>query len=247
MAVEQITSGVWRAGTRYVNWYMVDAGGDGLTLIDAGLPGYSRRMHAALGQLGRRVDDVRHVVLTHGHIDHVGLTDELARTGASIHLHPADVALARDPRKASSDRSLLPYLLWPATFAFVAHCVTNGAFDPPDLPDPVPLTTGRKDDIPGSPLVVHTPGHTDGSCVIEFSDHDVVFVGDLLCTVSPFSGKAARPQLQTRASNRDSDQAMASLGRLEELSARTVLPGHGGPWRDGIEAAVRSARRTGCR
>jgi glyoxylase-like metal-dependent hydrolase (beta-lactamase superfamily II) len=72
------------------------------------------------------------------------------------------------------------------------------------------------------------------------------FVGDLLCTISPFTGRAANPQLQTRGSNKNSDQAMASLSRLHNLQTRLVLPGHGTPWRDGIEAAVASAMRIGC-
>jgi hypothetical protein len=37
------------------------------------------------------------------------------------------------------------------------------------------------------------------------------------------------------------------LERLADVTARTVLPGHGRPWRDGVEAAVESARRIGCR
>ena len=38
MTVSKIISGVWRAGTRYVNWYLIDAGEGGVTVIDAGLP-----------------------------------------------------------------------------------------------------------------------------------------------------------------------------------------------------------------
>lgn len=74
-----------------------------------------------------------------------------------------------------------------------------------------------------------------------------MFVGDLLCTISPATGRRADPQLQTRGSNTDSAQAMASLELLAGIEARTVLPGHGGPWQDGVEAAAASARRIGCR
>jgi hypothetical protein len=57
----------------------------------------------------------------------------------------------------------------------------------------------------------------------------------------------ADPQLQTRGSNKNSDVAMQSLDRLGGITSRVVLPGHGGPWRDGVEAATTSARRIGCR
>ncbi|MFP5219159.1 MAG: hypothetical protein ACLGIG_05395 [Actinomycetes bacterium] len=39
--------GVWRGGTRFVNWYVVEGGGDGgagLTVVDAGLPWYGSRL-----------------------------------------------------------------------------------------------------------------------------------------------------------------------------------------------------------
>ena len=82
------------------------------------------------------------------------------------------------------------------------------------MPAATPLADGEVADVPGKPLITHTPGHTDGSCVLEFRDHGVLFAGDLLCTVSPRSGRAAAPQLQTRGSNTDSEQAMASIERL---------------------------------
>jgi glyoxylase-like metal-dependent hydrolase (beta-lactamase superfamily II) len=244
--MDEIAPGVWRGGTRFVNWFVVD-GGDGLTMIDAGLPGYRSNVARGLASIGRAPKDVAALVLTHGHIDHVGTSGLLAEAGAEVHLHPADVALAADPRRNKTDSSLVPYLRYPPTWAFLAHCVAEGAVRPDPLPATVPLTDGAIAAVPGKPRVTHTPGHTDGSCILEFPEHGVVFVGDLLCTVSPVSGRRAAPQLQTRASNRDSDQAMASIDRLAGVEAGLVLPGHGGPWRDGVEAAVASVRRIGCR
>lgn len=121
MALQKVSAGVWRGGTRYVNWYLVDAGGQGVTLVDAGLPGYRRRLDSDLASVGKERADVRAVVLTHGHIDHVGMAGEIAAAGAAVHLHPADEALAADPRSNETDSNLLPYLRWPATLAFVVH------------------------------------------------------------------------------------------------------------------------------
>ena len=108
--MEQVAPGIWRGGTRYVNWYVVDAGADGLTLVDAGLPRYGGHLDGSLQALGRTRSDVRAVVLTHGHVDHTGMAAELARSGATVHLHPADQALAADPRTNRPERTL-PYLL----------------------------------------------------------------------------------------------------------------------------------------
>jgi glyoxylase-like metal-dependent hydrolase (beta-lactamase superfamily II) len=247
MTVAKVASGVWRAGTRFVNWYIVDGGSEGLTLVDAGLPSYRQHLDAALDEIGHTRADVRAVVLTHGHIDHIGMASLLADVGARIHLHAADVELAANPRSNQTDRSLLPYLRYPATLAFVGHCIAQGALRPPRMPATDSLSDGEEVGVPGRPLVTHVPGHTDGSCVLEFRDHGVVFVGDLLCTTSPVTGRVVDPQLQTRGSNRNSDQALASLDRLARIDARLVLPGHGTPWDDGVEAAVDSARRIGCR
>jgi glyoxylase-like metal-dependent hydrolase (beta-lactamase superfamily II) len=247
MTVTKLGRGVWRAGTRYVNWYIVDGGSAGLTLVDAGLPGYERQLARSLGEIGRTPADVRAVVLTHGHVDHTGMACALAGLGAPVYLHPADDGLARRPASNRPERSLARYLWYPAMGAFLAHAVTQGALRPPPMPDTAPITDGAGLDVPGQPVATHVPGHTDGSCVLEFAEHGVAFVGDLLCTVSPFLGRQADPQLQTRGSNKNSEQAMASLSRLGEVRAGLVLPGHGNPWKAGIEAAIASARRIGCR
>jgi glyoxylase-like metal-dependent hydrolase (beta-lactamase superfamily II) len=135
----------------------------------------------------------------------------------------------------------------PATTAFVAHALRQGATTHRGAPPLAPLRDGDRLDVPGAPRVTHAPGHTAGSVVLEFDEHGVVCVGDLLCTISPALGRPDVPQLQTRGSNASSDQAMASLERLGGMTARTVLPGHGGPWTVGVEAAVAHARRVGCR
>jgi glyoxylase-like metal-dependent hydrolase (beta-lactamase superfamily II) len=243
-----VTSGVWRGGTRNVNWYLVDGGGGSWTLVDCGLPGYWPGLRRSLHTLGLEPADLDALVLTHGHIDHVGTAANLASTAVPVHLHPADQPLAADPRSNKTDKPLLPYLRWPATLGFVVHAVMNGALRPRPMPGSTPLKHGRTLEVPGAPRVVHVPGHTAGSCALDFREHGVVMVGDALCTVSPVSGRAEGPQVQSRASNRDSDEALASLDRLAtEVQSRTVLPGHGGPWFDGVDAARDSARRIGCR
>lgn len=243
----QIVPGVWVAGTRLVNWYAVDAGADGVTVVDAGLPGYNRDLDRELDAMSLRRSDVRAVLLTHGHIDHIGMAATWAESDVAVYLHPADAGLAMAPRTNKTDRSVIPYLRWPATWAFAVHCALNGALRPAPMPATIALADGETASVPGAPAVTHVPGHTGGSCVFEFREHGVVFVGDLLCTVDPATGRPAQPQLQTRGSNRDSATAMTSLERLSGVEARTVLPGHGGVWRDGVEAAAASARRIGCR
>lgn len=245
-AMEQLAPGIWRSGTRYVNWYIVDGGADGLTVIDAGFPRYADHLDGTLQELARVRKDVRAVLLTHGHIDHIGMAASLAKSGATVHLHPADTTLAAKP-KTDRPEKMLPYMLFPAEVAFLGHAIKNGAAKPDPMPQSVPLVDGSAADVPGHPLVRHVPGHTEGSCVLEFRDHGVTFVGDLLCTIEPWLCRRDKPQLQSRGSNRDSQQALQSLERLAGIESQLVLPGHGTPWTEGVEAAVNAARRIGCR
>ena len=120
--IDEVAPGVWRGGTRFVNFYLLEDS-DGLVEIDTGLPAYRRHLDAALRRLGRVPADVKTVQLTHGHVDHVGCADHASSAGAPVHLHPADAALARDPRCNKTQGGPLPYVLWPATAAFgPRHC-----------------------------------------------------------------------------------------------------------------------------
>src|SRR5690349_21006653 len=64
--------------TRFPLWFPVNAyfvrEEDGLTLIDAGLPGMAKMYLAAAARLGR---PIRRIALTHAHMDHVGALDAL--------------------------------------------------------------------------------------------------------------------------------------------------------------------------
>src|SRR5215211_7943101 len=66
--------GVLRVPHSYVNWYLLDDA-DGVTIVDAGLPRHWDLLPKALQRIGRRLDDVRALVLTHGHYDHVGFAE----------------------------------------------------------------------------------------------------------------------------------------------------------------------------
>ena len=64
---------------------------DGLTLIDTGLWGVAGELKRVTERLGRRPDELRNIVLTHGHLDHTGGAAEIqAWSGARIWVHEAD-------------------------------------------------------------------------------------------------------------------------------------------------------------
>ena len=111
------------------------------------------------------------------------------------------------------------------------------------MPKPQQVATfgdGAALDVPGSPRVILTPGHTPGSAALHFASLGALFVGDAFATYAVTTG-ARGPQVAPFTA--DAVQAVQSLSRLEAISADQVLPGYGDPWTGGIDEAVRRIRR----
>src|SRR6516165_5671569 len=69
-------------------------GPDGLTLIDAGFPDKEAAVFGAIRELGRSPDQLKHLIFTHGHPDHIGSAAAIVReTGARTYIHPLDIAI----------------------------------------------------------------------------------------------------------------------------------------------------------
>ena len=94
-------------------------------------------------------------------------------------------------------------------------------------------------DLPGSPRIIHMPGHTPGSVAVFMPEVDAVFVGDAITTGHVLTG-ATGPQ--PAPFTLDPAQALKSLSKLEGIPATWILPGHGAPWSGGAAEAVRLVR-----
>jgi glyoxylase-like metal-dependent hydrolase (beta-lactamase superfamily II) len=94
-------------------------------------------------------------------------------------------------------------------------------------------------EVPGALRVVHTPGHTGGHCSLLAEEAGVLFAGDALTTASFLTGETAP---RVHPFNEDVERALASLSRLEELSAGVVVVGHGRPFEGSPADAVAQAR-----
>lgn len=233
----EIASRIRRVGPdSIVNSYLVDEGGE-VTIVDAGAPGLWRRVSEELAAMGRSLEDVRGIVLTHGHSDHIGYAERARRElGWRVLIHEADAALARGETKNPAKRSRLrvgPIL----TFALWA--VRRGMLRVPPLVEVSTFGDGATLDLPGAPRVILVPGHTPGSAALHLAGHDAVFVGDALATYTVTTGELG-PRIAPFSA--DYELARSSLARLEGLGAGLVLPGHGDAFTAGIDEAVRLAR-----
>ena len=234
----EVADGVHRFGTRMVNWYLIERGGR-LTLVDAGMRGYWPQLTRALADLGRKLEEVEAVVLTHAHADHVGFAHQVkANSDATLWVHERDAqpGLRRFPP--------MHLYLRPTAWPLLAHGLRNGLLATPDPAQVRTFTDGEVLEVPGRPRVRHLPGHTRGNCALHLPDANLVFSGDALVTYDPYRRRRG-PRLLLKGVNEDNDQARASLDQLAGLNAQVLLPGHGEPWRDGVAAAVAAARAHG--
>jgi glyoxylase-like metal-dependent hydrolase (beta-lactamase superfamily II) len=235
---------VHRVADAFVNWYLLEEP-DGITAVDAGLPKSWESLLYALASTGRRLTDVRAIVLTHAHFDHVGFAERARRElGLQVWVHRDDAELARHPLRSRSERLPVRYMWRPQTLRVMGTFAAQGAFWAPRIADVRTFGDREKLPVPGAPVVVATPGHTLGHASLELPGRDAVITGDALVTLDPYTGRRG-PRLVARAATADSAKAWASLDRLAELYVTTVLPGHGDPWREGMRAAVETARVNG--
>jgi glyoxylase-like metal-dependent hydrolase (beta-lactamase superfamily II) len=241
--MEQITDGVHRFDASGTNFYVME-GDAGLTLVDAGCPGHWRMFATWLFRTGSAPREIKAVLLTHNHPDHLGFADRAQQQGAELHIHADDLdGLAHAGDGGMPDRYRRN--AWrPKIAGRILSWARAGITQTPVLSDVHPCTDGDRLKVPGNPRVVHVPGHTPGSAAYVFDDHDVICVGDALATLDPATGRNGISILPAGL-NADDEQALASLDRLVGESTSFVLPGHGEPYHDGIASAVHAARAIG--
>jgi glyoxylase-like metal-dependent hydrolase (beta-lactamase superfamily II) len=234
----RLAPGLHRIGSDVVNAYLVEDAA-GVTIVDAGLPGHWRELEQELTRLGRSLDDVRGIVLTHGDSDHIGFGERLRQAnGILVHVHELDAARARGEIKKPNSgwgpikmRSLL---------RFVWYSARHGGLRIRPVHEVVTFADGDTLDLPGSPRIIHVPGHTPGSVAVHVPAVDALFVGDALTTGNVLTGEQGpRPAPFTL----DPEGALASLAKLEAVQATWVLPGHGAPWSGGVAEAIRQVRQ----
>ncbi len=225
----EVLPGLYQVRTRGSKAYLVVE--DDITLIDAGSTGSGSRILKAVEELGRSPSDIKHIVITHYHLDHVGGLPEIqdyvpAKTG--VHLAEAPHVESQGPLPNPFTNPLLakicePYLRRNDPGAARVDVVLNDGDELPAL---------------GGMRVVHAPGHTAGSISLHFPNRGVLLVGDAM------QYKFGRLMPPSRLFTQDMPEANASIQKLSELDFETLCFSHFRPILTGADERVRAFART---
>jgi Zn-dependent hydrolases, including glyoxylases len=144
------------------NTYLIE-GRDGYLLLDTGWAGTLPAFYRALGEMKVAAQEIRYVLVTHYHPDHMGIVQDIVNTGAQLGIvdvqrefvHGCDAIFAKEPR--------VPFAPIEESRAQVISCAESRAFL-------------REFGIEGE--ILHSPGHSDDSISLWLDQGDL-FVGDL--------------------------------------------------------------------
>lgn len=243
----EVAHGIHLIHHAHVNCYLIEDA-DGLTLVDAGLPRVWNTLGQTIRDIGRDPRDLRAVLLTHAHFDHVGVARRLQdQFGLQVWVHPEEVYLAAHPYRYAHENPRASYpIRHPRAVPLLTSMALAGALRVRGV-DGTRVTqfavTGQLE-VPGRPVPLATPGHTYGHCAFLFPERDAILTGDALVTLDPYTAQVG-PRIVAGAATADSALALDSLGALEATGVTIVLPGHGAPWTTGVAAAVEHAREVG--
>jgi glyoxylase-like metal-dependent hydrolase (beta-lactamase superfamily II) len=226
-----------------VNCYLIDD--DPLTLLDAGPNSATSltALEAALQARGRRVEELERIVVTHQHIDHIGLVQILAeRSGAEVcaldRLAPWLAGYKREMEDNDSFsaaimlRNGIPqdvvYALRAVSASFRAWGAAAHVTRP--LSDGEELAFASR-----SWRVLHRPGHSPSDTVFWDEDSGELFGGDHLIKHISSNPLLSRP-LQSGDSEIERPKALTSyldsLRLTREMDLEVVFAGHGEPVED---------------
>lgn len=231
-----------------VNIYLVKE--DPITLIDVGpkTPEAAKVLREKLGRNGVQIADVRRIVLTHAHEDHCGLAKQVRDEAkdAEILVHEWETGhlfgrLAHEEHRKLMMRSGVPEKVFSEMQALYDNIslLTDSLEDG----DARPLRDEMELEFESGTLrVLHTPGHTPGSCSFAREANRTLICGDcVLKRITPNPILSPDPIDPTRRFPSLAEY-LVSLARLREFKPTLVYGGHGEPVTDFEEIFNRYVR-----
>ena len=202
----EIIPGIHQIRGRVANCFLVDD--EELMLIDTGMPGNSFKITDYAEQtLKRKPQDIKAIIITHHHFDHVGSLDkmkEITRAKVAVHVDDAAYIRGEKPHAGSAFSNFMVKLL---------RIVYRSKTVEPDI-------LLKDDDVIGGYQVIHTPGHTPGSICLYNPKNKAIFVGDNLRYTQ---GKLMSPDMRLLP---EYEKYKESMKRISQLDVEVILTGH---------------------
>lgn len=231
-----------------VNVYVIDD--EPLTLIDTGpkTPEAAQALREGLSRNGFKLSDIQRIVLTHAHEDHCGLAKTIRdeAKNAEIYVHGWETGhlfgrLEREEHRSLIRRAGVPDEVWNKMHGFyedfrtLTDALGDGEFSL--LEDNAELEFSR-----GNWRVLHTPGHTPGSCSILREANRTLICGDcVLKRITPNPVLSLDP-IDSSKRFHSLAEYLVSLARLRETKPTYIYGGHGEPITDYEEIFNRYVR-----
>jgi glyoxylase-like metal-dependent hydrolase (beta-lactamase superfamily II) len=226
-----------------VNTYLIED--EPLTLIDSG-PNSGKaldELERQLDALGRRIEDIELVIVTHQHIDHLGLVDIVAkRSGAEV--AAIDVAVAfmenfgGDAERDDEEAAALMRRHGISEEVVTALRQVTGSFRAWGSKVKVtrPLHDGETLELRDRRLEVqHRPGHSPSDTLFWDAERSILIAADHLIEHISSNPLISRPLDGSAERTQALVTYLESLKRTRELPAEIVLSGHGEPITDHVE------------
>jgi glyoxylase-like metal-dependent hydrolase (beta-lactamase superfamily II) len=186
--------------------------GDGVTLVDTGLRGNVPRIYRYLGHIGYKPRDIRRIVITHAHLDHINCLYQLKQeTGAIVLANARDADIIDGQRPLQIARGIFGTILRAGQIYYKYR------------PVQVDVRLNDGDLIAGMQdfRAVSLPGHSEGNMGLFSREKSSFFSSDSI-RVSGDRLVAPSPRFTL-----DMDAAVASIKRIGEFDFNVMLPGHG--------------------
>jgi len=224
MGMKKIIDGAYLVPLGAANTVLLDAGPE-LALVDAGFPGKASLVFDAIRQIGRKPHDLRHLIFTHGHPDHIGSAAEIVReTGATTYMHALDAPFAElgGPFRPMDPA---PGVLPRTSYRFVWH--------PQERMEPVRIdrhiADGETLPIAGGLHVVHAPGHCAGQVALLWQGERLMIAGDVGMNIFGLGDPVGFEDLEA---------GRRSQRKLAALRFNAAVFGHGQPIHSGASECL---------
>lgn len=229
--MQPITDCVYAVPGMSIGRIYIITGNDGLAVVDTSLsPQTPQRLQPQLRALAYDLGDIRHILITHAHPDHIGglaAFQQVANPRTYIHRRDAPVVRGESPMVRPRREDLR------GVFRLMSY---TGGFAPPN---PARVDVDLKEGdildaiLPGL-QVVETFGHSPGHVAFWWPEKRLVFGGDVVMHM-PWG-----LTLPIAAFTPDMAEAKRSVLKVAELNPDILCPGHGAPIVGGAGAKLRA-------